>query len=64
FATKEKVGMYGLDEDLFVGVPTEMSANGVGPSEVEISDKEREQLLVSINAVKDLNKAAAEIVAK
>ncbi|MDE5033936.1 malate dehydrogenase, partial [Francisella tularensis subsp. holarctica] len=48
----------------FVGVPTEISANGVRPIEVEISDKEREQLQVSINAVKELNKAAAEILAK
>nr|WP_267906252.1 hypothetical protein [Francisella philomiragia] len=33
--------MYGVDEDLFVGVPTEISANGVRPIKVEISDKEK-----------------------
>ena len=63
-AAKIKAGSYGLDEDLFVGVPTEISANGVRPLEVEISDVEREQLQVSINAVKELNKVAAEILAK
>ncbi|ALB01630.1 malate dehydrogenase [Francisella persica ATCC VR-331] len=63
-AAKVKAGMYGLDEDLFVGVPTKISANGVRPIEVKISDKEREQLQISINAVKDLNKAAAEILSK
>ena len=48
--------MYDLDEDLFVGVPTEISANGVRAVEVEISDKERELLQISIDAVKGLNK--------
>ncbi|AJI46436.1 malate dehydrogenase [Francisella philomiragia] len=62
-AAKIKAGMYGVDEDLFVGVPTEISANGVRPIHVEISEKEKEQLQVSINAVKELNKAAAEILA-
>lgn len=62
-ATKGKADMYGLDENLFVGVPTEISANVVKPVEVEISDKEREQLQISIDAVKELNNAA-EILAK
>ena len=63
-AAKVKAGMYGLDEDLFVGIPTEISANGVKPIEVQISDEERKSLQVSIDAVKELNEAAAKILAK
>ncbi|MDE5030097.1 malate dehydrogenase, partial [Francisella tularensis subsp. holarctica] len=61
---KVKAGKYGLDEYQFVGLPTEISANGDRPIEVEISDKEREQLQLYINAVKDIKKAADEILAK
>ncbi|MDE5018859.1 malate dehydrogenase, partial [Francisella tularensis subsp. holarctica] len=39
-AAKVKAGMSGLDEDLFVGVPTVISAHGVRPIEVEIAEKE------------------------
>lgn len=61
-ATKVKKGTYGLDEDLFVGVPTKITANGVEPLEVEITEKERAQLQVSIDAVKDLNEAADRLM--
>ncbi|API87416.1 hypothetical protein F7310_08610 [Francisella uliginis] len=63
-ATKVKANMYVLDEDLFIGVPTEISANGVRPTKIEISDKKREQLQISMDAVKELNNAADEILAK
>ncbi|WP_119344459.1 malate dehydrogenase [Facilibium subflavum] len=61
-ATKVKKGMYGLDEDLFVGVPTKITAQGVEPLEVDITDKERQQLQVSIDAVKELNAAADKLM--
>ena len=54
--------MYGLDEDLFVGVPTKITKEGVMPLEVQITDKERAQLQVSINAVKELNAAADSLL--
>ncbi|APC96563.1 malate dehydrogenase [Francisella frigiditurris] len=62
-ATKVRAGSYGLKEDLFIGVPTEISSNGVRAIEVEISDEERKNLQVSIDAVKELNAAAAKILA-
>ncbi|RUS69042.1 hypothetical protein EGW08_023199, partial [Elysia chlorotica] len=54
-ATKVKAGTFGLDEDLFVGVPTEISANGVRPVEVEMSEEETAGFQISIAAVKELN---------
>ena len=61
-ATKINKDMYGVDEDLFVGVPTKITAKGVEALEVEITDKERAQLQVSIDAVKDLNAAADKLM--
>ena len=63
-ATKVKAGTYGLVEDLFIGVPTEISANGVQAVEVEISEEERKNLQVSIDAVNELNDAANAILAQ
>ncbi len=63
-ATKIKAGMYGVKEELFVGVPTEISANGVRAIEVETSAQEKKNLQISIDAVKELNEAAAKIEAK
>jgi malate dehydrogenase len=61
-AAKVKKGMYGLDESLFVGVPVKIGAKGVEEViEVPITDKERANLLVSINAVKELNAAADKL---
>ena len=61
-AAKVKKGMYGLDEDLFVGVPSKITANGVAPLEVKITAKERAHLQVSIDAVKALNAAADKLM--
>ncbi|WP_116963143.1 malate dehydrogenase [Fastidiosibacter lacustris] len=61
-ATKLKKGMYGLDEELFVGVPTKITAKGVQALEVEITTKERAQLQLSIDAVKELNGAADKLM--
>lgn len=60
-ATKIKKGAYGVDEDLFVGVPTKITAQGVEPLIVDITEKERQYLQVSIDAVKELNQAADAI---
>ncbi|MFZ9035570.1 MAG: malate dehydrogenase [Francisellaceae bacterium] len=61
-ASKVKKGSYGLDEDLFVGVPSKINAKGIEPIEVKISDKERENLQASIDAVKELKAAADNLV--
>ena len=63
-ATKIKAGMYGVKEEMFVGVPTEISANGVRALEVELSEQEKKNLQVSIDAVKELNEAAFKILAQ
>ena len=63
-ATKIKAGMYGIKEEMFVGVPTEISANGVRAIEVDLSEQEKKNLQVSIDAVIELNEAASAILAK
>jgi malate dehydrogenase len=63
-ATKIKAGMYGIKEEMFVGVPTEISANGVRAIQVELSEQEKKNLQVSIDAVKELNEAAFKILAQ
>ncbi len=61
-AAKLKVGQYGVDEPLFVGVPTKIGAAGVeAVMEVPLTEKERVNLQVSIDAVKELNKAADDL---
>lgn len=58
-AAKLKVGQYGVDEALFVGVPAKIGANGVEDViEVKLTDDEASNLGLSINAVKELNAAA------
>jgi len=61
-AAKLTNGQYGVDESLFVGVPAKIGAKGIEQViEVALSDAERNNLAVSIDAVKDLNKAADKL---
>lgn len=61
-AAKLTKGEYGIQEQLFVGVPTKIGAGGVEEViEVSLSDEERQNLQVSINAVLDLNQAVAKL---
>src|SRR5207302_1171383 len=61
-AAKLKPGQYGVKESLFVGVPVKIGAKGVEEIiEVELTNKERENLQLSINAVIELNQAAAKL---
>ncbi len=61
-AAKLKKGQYGLDESLFVGAPVKIGAKGVEEViDVLLTDKERANLLVSVNAVKELNAAADKL---
>ncbi len=61
-AVKLKVGQYGVDESLFVGVPAKIGKNGVEEViEINLSSKERSNLQVSIDAVKELNAAADKL---
>ena len=58
-AAKLTKGQYGVDEALFVGVPTKIGANGVEEViEVRLTDAEQSNLQLSINAVKELNQVA------
>ncbi|MDO8953274.1 MAG: malate dehydrogenase [Gammaproteobacteria bacterium] len=58
-AAKLKTGQYGVKEPLFVGVPAKIGAKGVEQvMEVALNDSEKANLLVSINAVIELNQAA------
>lgn len=60
-ATKLAKGEYGVQESLFVGVPTKIGANGVEAIvEVPLSADEKANLQQSINAVIELNKAVAK----
>lgn len=54
-------GMYGVDEDLYVGVPTKITAEGAQAIEIEIAQREKEQLQHSINTVKELKEAVAQL---
>lgn len=61
-AVKLQAGQYGIDEPLFVGVPCVIGAGGVEKViEVDLQDHEKEGLQVSLDAVKDLNKAADDL---
>lgn len=61
-AAKLKVGQYGVKESLFVGVPVKLGQAGVEEIiEVSLTDKERKNLEVSINAVIELNEAADKL---
>jgi len=61
-AAKLKKGQYGVDEPLFVGVPAKIGAKGIEEIlEVPLTDEERKNLQVSIDAVKELNEAANKL---
>ena len=61
-AAKLTKGQYGVDEPLFVGVPTKIGANGVEEIiEVNLTDVEQKRLHVSIDTVKELNTAADKL---
>jgi len=61
-AAKLTQGQYGVDEALFVGVPAKIGANGVEEViEVRLTDAEQSNLLISIDAVKELNQAADQL---
>ncbi len=54
-AAKLKVGQYGLKRELFVGVPAKIGGKGIEEVyEVAITDEERKNLQVSIDAVIEL----------
>ncbi len=57
-AAKLKVGQYGVQEPLFVGVPTKIGANGVEEIiELQLTATEQANLQKSIDAVTELNSA-------
>ncbi len=61
-AAKLKTGQYGINRDLFVGVPAKIGAKGVeAVYEVAITDEERKNLQVSIDAVIELCDAAEKL---
>lgn len=60
-AAKLKIGQYGVDEPLFVGVPVKIGGHGVEVLEVNLKPEERQRLQVSIDAVKELNHAANKL---
>ena len=61
-AAKVKSGTYGLTEDLFVGVPARINSTGVAEIiEVELTEKEKGLLKVSIDAVNELNAAVDKL---
>ena len=61
-AAKLKVGQYGVDEELFVGVPVKIGAGGIEEIKiVELSEIEQSSLNKSIEAVKELNAAMAKL---
>jgi malate dehydrogenase len=62
-AAKVSKGVYGLTEDLFVGVPVMIGGRGVEKViEVALTEKEKANLQVSISAVQELNAAADELM--
>lgn len=62
-AAKLTKGQYGVQQPLFVGVPTKIGANGVEDIlEVELSATEKNNLQQSINAVIELNKAVEKFL--
>ena len=61
-AAKLKAGQYGMAEGLFVGVPAKIGANGVEEIiEIELSAQEKDNLQVSVQAVKELNAAVKNL---
>lgn len=61
-AAKLKPGQYGVKEPLFVGVPVKIGSQGIEEIiEVELTEQERVNLQVSIQAVIELNQAVAAL---
>jgi malate dehydrogenase len=61
-AAKLKVGQYGVERPLFVGVPAKIGKNGVEKVyEVSLTEQERKNLQASIDAVIELCDAAAKL---
>jgi malate dehydrogenase len=61
-AAKLKPGQYGVKEPLFVGVPVKIGAKGIEEIiEVSLTDDEKKNLQVSIDAVIELNHAVANL---
>ena len=61
-AAKLTQGQYGVNESLFVGVPAKIGSQGVEQIiEVTLSEKEKANLAISINAVIELNSAVAKL---
>lgn len=61
-AAKLKVGQYGVKESLFVGVPVKIGQQGIEEIiELELTDAEKTNLQVSIEAVRELNVAVDKI---
>ena len=59
-ATKVGGGIYGIDEPLFVGVPAKIGKNGVEEIiEIALSEQEKVNFQVSVDAVRELNKIVA-----
>lgn len=55
-------GEYGINESLYVGVPVKIGSNGVEEVvEVPLTQKERKQLQISIDAVTELNAAVENL---
>jgi malate dehydrogenase len=55
-------GEYGINQPLYVGVPVKIGANGVEEViEVPLTDEERKNLQISIDAVIELNAAVAKL---
>ncbi len=61
-AAKLKPGQYGVKEPLFVGVPVKIGQNGIEQIiEVALTEAEKSNLQLSIDAVIELNQAAAKL---
>jgi malate dehydrogenase len=61
-AAKLKAGQYGVKAPLFVGTPAKLGGKGVEEIiEVELTEAERANLQVSIDAVIELCEAAAKL---
>ncbi|MBU2643790.1 malate dehydrogenase [bacterium] len=61
-AAQVSKGEYGIKESLYVGVPVKIGAGGVEEVvEVPLTEKERASLQISIDAVKELNAAVADM---
>lgn len=62
-AAKLKPGQYGIKEPLFVGVPVKIGSQGIEEIiEVELTEQERANLQVSVQAVIELNQAVVALI--